>query len=249
MERYIINLSYEEIQAIKKIIESTDENSKVNRNAHIILACNRSIFSKALQLNIESICNKFNISSLTVLNIRKGYISSGINFLQPKQKRVSINKNNTNKYNHYKIILEQKEIILLNEIIVKKPETQTAKKAKALLLLDEGPFNKKNKTLKDISDMVSISIVTLMRMKKKFVEEGIEAAINRKVQDISTRYRKFDGDTEAHITRIACSETPDGASRWTLGMIQQKLIDEGIVTTISRMTIHNILQKKISNPI
>ena len=49
--------------------------------------------------------------------------------------------------------------------------------------------------------------------------------------------------------RIACSETPDGASRWTLGMIQQKLIDEGIVTTISRMTIHNILQKKISNPI
>lgn len=123
------------------------------------------------------------------------------------------------------------------------------KKAKALLLFDEGPFNKKNKTLKDISDMVSISIVTLMRMKKKFVEEGIEAAINRKVQDISTRYRKFDGDTEAHITRIACSETPDGASRWTLGMIQQKLIDEGIVTTISRMTIHNILQKKISNPI
>ena len=151
MERYIINLSYEEIQAIKKIIESTDENSKVNRNAHIILACNRSIFSKALQLNIESICNKFNISSLTVLNIRKGYISSGINFLQPKQKRVSINKNNTNKYNHYKIILEQKEIILLNEIIVKKPETQTAKKAKALLLLDEGPFNKKNKTLKKLS--------------------------------------------------------------------------------------------------
>ena len=71
MERYIINLSYEEIHAIKKIIESTDENSKVNRNAHIILACNRSIFSKAFQLNIESICNKFNISSLTVLNIRK----------------------------------------------------------------------------------------------------------------------------------------------------------------------------------
>lgn len=138
---------------------------------------------------------------------------------------------------------------MLNEIIVKKLETQTAKKAKALLLLDEGPFNKKNKTLKDISDMVSISIVTLMRMKKKFVEEGIEAAINRKVQDISTRYRKFDGDTEDHITRIACSETPDGASRWTLGLIQQKLIDEGIVTTISRMTIHNILQKKISNPI
>ena len=52
-----------------------------------------------------------------------------------------------------------------------------------------------------------------MRMKKTFDEEGLEAAINRKIQDISTRYRKFDGETEAYITRIACSETPDGTSR------------------------------------
>ena len=249
MEKYIINLDYEEIQTIKKIIESTDKNTKINRNANIILACNRSIFSKSLQLDIKSICNKFNISYLTILNIRKRYISSGIDFLQTKQKKILSNQNKTSKYCHYKIILDQYEITFLNEIITKKPETQISKKAKALLLLDVGPFNNDKNTLKDISDKVSISVGTLMRMKKTFVEEGLEAAINRKIQDISTRYRKFDGETEAHITRIACSETPDGTSRWTLSMIQQKLIDEGIVTSISRMTIHNILQKKTLSPI
>ena len=92
MEKYKVLLILETFHDIQGIIESTDASSRFNRNARIILACNRSPLGKEYQLDINSVCDRFGLSRQTIMNIRKDFIEQGIDSLKPRS-----NKNYSDK--------------------------------------------------------------------------------------------------------------------------------------------------------
>ena len=79
--------------------------------------------------------------------------------------------------------------------------------------------------------------------KKRFVEEGLAAALERKKRDTPPREIQFGGEFEAHLLALACSEAPDGRNRWTIRLLAEELIELKIVESVSPMTVCNTLKK------
>ncbi|MGH9978757.1 MAG: helix-turn-helix domain-containing protein, partial [Nitrososphaeraceae archaeon] len=82
---------------------------------------------------------------------------------------------------------------------------------------------------------------TVHRIREKFVTEGLETAINRKVYP--SRTLKISGDEEAHLIAISCSNPPEGRAKWTLSLLADALIQMKIVETVSSSTIGRALKK------
>ncbi len=96
--------------------------------------------------------------------------------------------------------------------------------------------------VKDAAKALGVAPRTIEKVKKRFVEEGLASAIERKA---STRKPaiKFDGEFDARIMRLACSECPEGARRWTLRLLAEKAVELEIVDSVSTMTIQRSLKK------
>jgi len=128
------------------------------------------------------------------------------------------------------------------ENLVKKGKTQAyrIKHANILLAVDaDGP---------NLSDENSARIFgchqnTVRNVRQRFVEQGIEAALERKKRDKPPREFKIDGEKEAQLIAIACSEPPAGRAKWTLKMLADKLVELDIVDTISDQTVRRTLKK------
>ena len=112
--------------------------------------------------------------------------------------------------------------------------------AQILLKLDQRPENK-TWTYDRIKDAYGASRSTIAGIAKRFVTQGLEAALGRKKQE--NRRRKVTGDVEARICAIACSEPPDGASRWTMQAIADELIRLEVVDYITDTTICEVMKK------
>ncbi len=114
-------------------------------------------------------------------------------------------------------------------------------RAQILLKADEGL------TDEEIQDDLGVGTATVERIRKRAVLDGLEAALERKPGTRASRPRKLDGRAEAHLVAIACSEPPDGAPRWTLSLLGERMVELRIVDTVSRSTIHRSLKKTRSN--
>lgn len=118
------------------------------------------------------------------------------------------------------------------------------RKLEALLQLDHGEFaENKPKTIAEVSKN-GLSEKTLRNLVKTVCEHGIDKALDRKEYDGKCRPIKFDGEFEAKITMLACTDPPEGASAWTLRLLADKAVEAGFVDTVSPMTIQRILKKK-----
>ncbi len=104
MEKHSVHLLLETITTLQNIISSTDPSTLVNRNARIILACNRSSYGKEYQLDINSVCKKFSLSRQTIMNIQKNFRSKGIASLTPKRIKRYCNKSVSSVTNNYYFI-------------------------------------------------------------------------------------------------------------------------------------------------
>ena len=93
-----------------------------------------------------------------------------------------------------------------------------------------------------ISEALNIGHATIERVRKRFVEEGMESALNRTEQK-KRRQRIIDGEKEAYLIAIACSETPLGKSHWTLQMLADKMVELKVVEKVSTETIRQTLKK------
>lgn len=91
------------------------------------------------------------------------------------------------------------------------------------------------------AEALGAHITSLERLRKRFVEEGLEAALERHKRKNYTR--KLDGDAEAHLIAIACSEPPEGRSEWSLRLLADKLVELNIVESISHMAVSRTLKK------
>jgi DNA-binding MarR family transcriptional regulator len=115
--------------------------------------------------------------------------------------------------------------------------------AQILLKLDETPANK-SWTGERIGEAYGCNEDTVSRIAKRFVEEGMESALNRKPQE--NRSRKVDGDVEAHVIALACSNPPLGRERWTVRLLRDEVIRLEIAD-IERSSVNNILKKTNSS--
>jgi transposase len=112
--------------------------------------------------------------------------------------------------------------------------------ARILLKADEGW------TDAQIGEAVDISQPTISRVRKQFVDEGFEAALNRR----TTRrvYRsKLDGAQEARLIALACSKPPEGQARWTLRLLADKAVELEITDSLSYQTVRRTLKKTSSS--
>ena len=139
----------------------------------------------------------------------------------------------------YKVKLAESEGSRLNEVSHRgKLSVRTVKRALALLKADEG--------LRD-DEIAGVLLInaTVARVRKRFVEEGLEAAINDKPRP--GRERKLAGKQEAHLVAIACSSPPEGHISWTLHLLADKVVELEFAGSISLETVRQILKKTNSS--
>ena len=101
----------------------------------------------------------------------------------------------------------------------------------------------------EIAAALETSIDTVARTRQRLVEEGVEAALIRKHSPNSARKQIFDGAAEARLIALACSKAPAGRIRWTLQMLEEKLVELNIVERASDNTIGRVLKKTLLNRI
>ena len=94
-----------------------------------------------------------------------------------------------------------------------------------------------------IAEAVEVSVATVERVRRRFVEHGLEAALVRKAQDRPSRLPKLDGRAEAHLIALACSKPPAGRAEWTMQLLADKLVELQLVDSISDETVRRALQK------
>ncbi len=118
------------------------------------------------------------------------------------------------------------------------------KRARVLLLADE---NSKNGPRRDgqIAELVDTSLSTVGRVRRRFAEEGLEAALTERPRP--GKPRVFSGKQRAAVTALASSEPPEGRARWTLRLLAGKLVELNVVESISHKTVGGILKKTNSN--
>jgi len=145
----------------------------------------------------------------------------------------------------YRVFLSDKERKYLRRLVntgVDKARKLT--RARILLLTDESPSGLSNKD-KEIMDSLGVCARTVAATRERFVEEGIQGALNEKAR--SGRPREFTGRDEAKLTLIACSDPPEGRNRWSVRLLADKMVELEVVDSISRESVRKYLKKGISN--
>ena len=143
----------------------------------------------------------------------------------------------------YKVTLTADERQELASIIQKgKHRSQKVLNSLILLNCDEDPFQDNRSKNKDIVAVLKISMRKIDRVKKCFVEQGLEIALNG-TKGQRAYAKKADGDLEAHLIALSCGEPPDGFARWSLRLLADKVVELNYVDNISHETIRRVLKK------
>lgn len=143
----------------------------------------------------------------------------------------------------YRVTLTDDERIEL-EALTKRGRIEARKfvHVRALLLCDAGPGGPGWKVA-DVAAALGVTSRAIEHLKKRFVEEGIEAALVRKASEKPPREVLFDGAFEAKLIALACSEAPAGQQRWTVRLLAEKAVELKFADTVSHMTVHRALKK------
>lgn len=148
----------------------------------------------------------------------------------------------------YKVTLTQEERDQLMEITRKG--SHTAKKvihSLILLNVDQGQYSESKQTNEEICKVLKTGMRTIDRVKKRFVLEGLEAALG--IAPTRRVYRnKIDGDAEARLISIACSDPPEGYGRWSLRLLADRMVELEYIDDISYETVRKVLKKTNLNP-
>jgi transposase len=145
--------------------------------------------------------------------------------------------------NKYKVTLSDEERQELQAISGKgSHRSQKVLNALILLSVDVHQTKELRSTNESISKVLNISMKKIDRVKKRFVEDGLEIAINGHPKEREYE-KKVDGDLEARLVTVCCSEPPEGFSRRSLRMIAEKAVELEYVESISRETVRRSLKK------
>ena len=114
-------------------------------------------------------------------------------------------------------------------------------RARVLLLSDEArPTGRK--TDAEIVEVLGISAATVVRIRRRFVQEGLEAALNEKARP--GKPKQLSGKDKAALVALACSDPPAGYARWSLRLLADKLVELELVDSISHTSVKEVLKKR-----
>ena len=114
--------------------------------------------------------------------------------------------------------------------------------ARALLLCDAG-VDGPAWNVADVATALGVTSRAIEHLKKRFVEEGLEAALERKPREKPPREVIFDGAFEARLVALACSDVPEGHRRWTVRLLADKAVELKFAKSVSHMTVQRVLKK------
>ena len=144
----------------------------------------------------------------------------------------------------YKVTLTEEERLKL-KAITSKDTHRSQKVLNALILLncDEGEFQEARSKNEVTASVLQVSMRKIDRVKKRFVEEGFDIALNgRKGERVYAR--KADGDFEAHLVALSCSGPPEGFARWSLRLLADRVVELNYIDSISHETVRQVLKKR-----
>ena len=144
----------------------------------------------------------------------------------------------------YKVTLTEEERSEL-KTLTSKGSHRSQKVLNALILLncDEGEFQDDRSINEVVASVLQISMKKIDRVKKRFVEEGFDIALNgRKGERVYAK--KADGDFEAHLVALSCSEPPEGFARWSLRLLADRVVGLNYIDSISHETVRRVLKKR-----
>ena len=130
------------------------------------------------------------------------------------------------------------------DALVRKGKASALSIARARILLkaDQGQDGEAQ-TDAQVAEALSVVAKTVFNVRRRWVEEGLEAALRRKKQDCPSRSRKLDGVAEAKLVAACCGPAPQGRARWTLRMLAGKLVELQAVDSISPETVRRTLKQ------
>lgn len=128
----------------------------------------------------------------------------------------------------------------------KKHSLESKKRAGVLLKLDESE-ERIPAPVKAIAAQIGVSELSVRRYRKQYVTEGLEAVLLRKKRTVPPVPAKVTGEVEAHIIATCCSEPPEGKAAWTMQMIANKIVLDGVIDAISDETVRLVLKKRHSS--
>jgi transposase len=114
--------------------------------------------------------------------------------------------------------------------------------ARALLLCDAGADGPAW-NVADVATALGVTSRAIEHLKKRFVEDGIESALDRKPREKPPREVVFDGAFEARLITLACSDAPEGHRRWTVRLLADKAVELRFAKSVSHMTVQRVLKK------
>jgi len=132
--------------------------------------------------------------------------------------------------------------------IVAKGKHNSQKVLNALILLNYDGDAPEPRTLseQEIASVLKVSEMKIHRVKQRFVEEGLDIALNGHERERVYK-RKADGDFEAHLVALSCSEPPEGQAQWSLRLLADKVVELGYVESVSYETVRRVLKKTKSS--
>ena len=149
------------------------------------------------------------------------------------------------KNQKHKIELTNEQTAKLSKIVnssSKKISAETKTRAKVLLCLNE--LGVSPLTPAETAQKCKLNRETVYAIRKQFAFTGLEATLYRKKRETPPTEPKVTGEVEAHIIAIACSSAPKGKSKWTLQMIADKIVLDGVVDSIGKETVRRTLKKR-----
>lgn len=144
----------------------------------------------------------------------------------------------------YTIKLMKEEVDALTAVINRGKHSSLAFRAAYVLLnCDKGEHSvNPDITNAEITKILKIGGRTIDRIKKKFIEEGLDGVLKRRESN-QNYTKKMDGDLEAKLVSLCCSDPPEGHSRWSLRLLADKLVELKYVDSISHVSVRRVLKK------
>ena len=143
----------------------------------------------------------------------------------------------------FTITLTEEERRFLTDITSKgKHRSQKILNALMLLACDEGEHQNSRSKNEEIARVLNTSMRKIDRVKKRFVMDGLDIALNGK-KGSRVYKKKADGDFEAHLIALSCSNPPEGFARWTLRLLAEKVVELEYIDNISHETVRRVLKK------
>jgi transposase len=146
----------------------------------------------------------------------------------------------------YVVRLELDERRRLQNMVNEGRGSKSARQRARVLLKADQAEGAPSWTDERVAEFAEVGLSTVHRVRRQFVEEGLEATLQRRPSP-QRQYRKLDGAGEAKLIATACSQPPEGRSRWTLHLLADKLVELKVVESVSHECVRSVLKKTNCN--